>query len=266
MLSLPLQSAEIYRRYDQQGRAYFSDRPHTDSKILELNDTGYAWYQVSKIYDGDTVLLDDTIKVRLAGINTPELEGVERSAEAGAMQAKAVMVDWLHGQRVRIETDVETHDRYGRQLAHLFTEDRRHINLELVKRGLAAVVLHPPNLKYQQALLSAQDDAETAGRGLWRHPDYQAQAIDSLLSGQRRGWRRLVGVASKIRPARKYIYLEFSDDIDMRIAKEHLHLFPPLTEYLGKKIEIRGWPARRKTHYSILVRHPSAIKFVDNNN
>jgi hypothetical protein len=39
-----------------------------------------------------------------------------------------------------------------------------------------------------------------------------------------------------------------------------LKLFPDLNDYIGQKIEVRGWLNRTKKHFSMLIRHPSAIK------
>ncbi len=255
--------AEIYSGHDQQGRPYFSDRPRTGSELLALNPVGYSWYTIKSIYDGDTVQLSSGLKVRLAGINTPEIESRHKLAEAGGAEAKTALVDLLQGKQVRLELDREAKDKYGRTLAYLFTRDQLHINLELVRKGWAMINLYPPNLKYQQQFIQAQQYAEQGRLGLWSYPEYQAKHISTLVFDSPRGWQRVFGIAKKVRTERKFAYMEFTDQVDVRIAIDNLELFPPLQEYVGQRIEIRGWPSRRKDHYSILVRHPSAIKILE---
>ena len=66
--------AEIYRWQDAKGSAHFSDRFQPDAKIVNIKP-GYDFYSVKTVYDGDTVQLEDGRKIRLLGINTPEVLG-----------------------------------------------------------------------------------------------------------------------------------------------------------------------------------------------
>lgn len=261
-LLLPiLANAEIFRWQDSKGRFSFSDRPQAGSQLIEVKP-GYAFHFVEHVYDGDTVLLDNGQKVRLLGINTPEVEGRYKLAEPGGNEAKIWLEKRLSGKKVRLETDSDKKDKYGRTLAHIFTEDHSHVNVELVKRGLAWVSIHPPNLKYVQELGSAQKQAEMGRKGVWKLKEYQSKPINSILTGNYKGWKRLTGVVKKLHDSRKYSYLKFSDQIDARIDHRFLDLFPELREYLNRKVEIRGWPTRRKDHYSIFIRHPMDIKLI----
>ncbi len=59
------------------------------------------------------------------------------------------------------------YDHYGRLLAYLFLPDRTLVNAELVRRGVARVYFIEPNLRYQKELLTAQQEAIGAQRGIW---------------------------------------------------------------------------------------------------
>ncbi len=251
--------SEIYQWTDKQGQTHYSGVERDQARLLKINP-GYAFFQVKKVYDGDTVLLSNGTKVRLLGINSPEVENRNKLAQPFGEEAKQWLEKTLSGQKVRLLKDVEKKDKYGRTLAHVFTQARRHINLELVEKGLATVNVHPPGLKYTDELLVAQNKAEADKIGLWQHEQYQAKTIDSLNETRLRGWQRLVGKVTSIRESRKYVYLVFSKLFDARIARKHLSYFPDLSEYLHKTIEVRGWASRRKKHRSMLIRHPSAIK------
>ena len=151
--------AEIYQWQDVGGNKHFSDQSHPQAKILDIKPS-YGFYTVIKVYDGDTVVLSDDRKVRLLGINTPEVRHRDKMADAGGDEAKQWLKNKLENTKVRLVTDAEKTDKYGRILAHLFTEKKEHINLELVKVGLAEVSIYPPNLLYADELLKAQDLAE----------------------------------------------------------------------------------------------------------
>lgn len=123
--------------------------------------------RVAQVLDGDTVVLEDGRKVRLLGIDAPELEKEGQPAEFLGYKAKKVLADLALGQKVRLEFDELKYDRYGRTLAHLFLPDGTHLNRELVRQGLARVYVIPPNLRYRAEILAAQREAIEARRGLW---------------------------------------------------------------------------------------------------
>lgn len=261
LLSLPVWvSAEVYQWQDANGKAHFSD--HTiepDAKKVAIKTT-QGIYRIKTIYDGDTVVLEDGQKIRLLGINTPEIAHRGNEADAGGNEAKSWLIAKLKEGKVRLETDVEKTDSYGRTLGHLFTENNEHINVLLVAAGLAQASIWPPNLKYANELVKAEQQAETAKLGIWQRPEYAAIPVEQLTEEGHHGWTRIVGKIKKINPAKKFVYLEFSDRFNARIEKDSLSLFPDLNSYQGKTIEVRGWLNKRGDKFSMLIRHPSAIK------
>ena len=202
-------------------------------------------------------------KVRFLGVNTPEVSRRDKPAEAGGEAAKSWLQQQLAGNKVRLLKDMTKRDKYGRVLAHLFTEDGVHLNLALLEKGLGMVNIYPPDLKYAEQLLLAQQQAEQNKLGIWRNPDYAIKDVRAINQLNLRGWQRIRGEIQHIRLSRKYAYLEFSDAFIARIDKQNLALFPELQNYSGKQVEIRGWVRRKKTHYSMLLRHPSAIKVLN---
>ncbi len=250
--------ADFFRWTDEQGKTHYSDRPTHSSKKLNIH-AGQSFYQVKKVYDGDTITLKGGLKVRLLGINTPEIESRHRQGEQGGKAAKNWLKKLLHNQKVRIEKDQTKRDKYGRVLAHIFTKEGQHLNLELVKKGLATVNIHPPNLNYSAVLLNAQKEAERDKRGIWAQATYQPLSIHEIGHRQQRGWGRFIGKIKQLKKGRRFDRLIISKNISLRIPTKNLSLFPPLNQYIGKQVEVRGWPSRRKSHYSILIRHPSAL-------
>lgn len=252
-------NAQIYEWQDANGSKHFSDRPVADAKIVDIQP-GYDFYRVKTVYDGDTVVLEDGRKIRFLGINTPEVQHRDKPADAGGDEAKRWLTDKLKNAKVRLEVGVEETDKYDRTLAHLFTEKKDHINLQLVAAGLASVSIYPPELLYINELVKAQDQAEQAKLGIWGRPEYAAIPVGSLTEAGHPGWTRLVGKVVNIRKTRKSVYLEFSPGFEARIESKWLDLFPDVNGYLGRNIEVRGWLNKNKGHLSMLIRHPSAIK------
>lgn len=258
-----LYSTEIYVWKDNAGKKHYSDKPFDNGERLEITP-GVTYRIVKYVYDGDTVLLENRTKVRLLGINTPEIESRRKTGEPGGEEARRWLKKSIEGKKVSLVRDTAATDHYKRTLAHIFTEDGSHINLKLVQLGLASVNIHPPNLKYSEQLLNAQRFAEQNRKGIWGDSAYTPKPIETLLISKKKGWQRLIGSPLDTKSSRKFFRLIFSDQIDVRIPRANLVLFPDLTSYLGKKIEIRGWPSRRKDHYSILVRHPSSLRLLEN--
>jgi micrococcal nuclease len=117
---------------------------------------------VERIADGDTFSCRDGRKVRLIGIDTPELA----QGESGRLARAALGRLAPPGTSVRLERDVASHDRYGRELAHVWN-GARLVNEVLVLEGWAMLYTVPPNVKYAERLERAQKKARAAGVGLW---------------------------------------------------------------------------------------------------
>ncbi len=251
--------ADVYQWQDAGGSTHYSDRAHENSTKLTVKP-GYAFIKVAKVFDGDTVKLEDGRKVRLLGINAPEVRHKGQMTETGGENAKHWLEEKLKNKKVRLVKDVEETDKYKRTLAHLFTEDKGHINLQLVERGLAAVNIYPPNLLYADQLAAAGQRAEQDGKGIWQVGGYPIIPVEQLSADGHDGWLRLSGKVSVIRDSRKYVYLEFSDKFQTRIEKKWLPLFPDVNSYRGHTLEVRGWLNKNRGGWSMLLRHPSAIK------
>ena len=255
-------SAAVFQWYDDEGGIHYSDRTRLGATKVRLVPE-FVYTEVEYVYDGDTVKLRDGRKVRLLNINAPEIEHERKRGEPGGQAAKERLRSLLSGRKVRLEFDVERRDKYGRTLAYLFTERHLHLNEVLVREGLAIANIHPPNLKYAELLLTAQADAEREKRGIWGMPEYAPKPMEILQRKRLYGWQRLVGIPHALKQGRKYVRLRFSKDLYVTIPRANLKWFPDLEGYLGRRVEVRGWPSRRGRVYSVLVRHPSALVVLD---
>lgn len=117
---------------------------------------------VARVVDGDTFYCRDGRKVRLIGVDSPEM--AQGSPGRAAREGLRRM---LHaGRTVRLELDLTPTDRYGRLLAWVW-DGGTLVNEALVRQGWAMLYTVPPNVKYVERLTRAQKKARAERAGLW---------------------------------------------------------------------------------------------------
>jgi len=156
------------------------------SLILFLFDFGYKsgfftlnreHYFVSKVIDGDTIELSNGEKVRLLGINAPEISG------PFGEKAKDFLSKIVEGKKVYLERDWRPRDDYGRLLAFVFVGDK-NINLELVRSGLAHTFELNKISKYVKELREAEYLAMKNQMGIWKRSNITCiKLVDLKISG-----------------------------------------------------------------------------------
>lgn len=141
-------------------------------KINQGEDKLYGPYEVIRVVDGDTLLvnIDNTNeKVRLIGIDTPESvhSDPNKNTEEGNI-ASAWSKTLLMDQQIYLEYDVEKTDKYGRILAYVYLEDGiTMVNRLLVEQGMAQVMTIEPNSKYSDEFNDLQNKAKGSNNGFW---------------------------------------------------------------------------------------------------
>ena len=120
---------------------------------------------VTRVIDGDTIIIDTGQRVRYIGIDAPELHPSPEASGFEAWQANRQLVE---GKQVYLERDISETDKYGRLLRYVYV-DSILVNAELVRRGLAEARAYPPDTKYQDSLEKLEAAAREAGRGMWGH-------------------------------------------------------------------------------------------------
>jgi len=121
---------------------------------------------VRRVVDGDTIDVATFGRVRLLGIDAPEIgRGYDTSApfarEARTRLAAIVLHRWI-----RLEPDGAPLDTYNRRLAYVLTEDGVFVNAVLVREGLARVTARAP-LSRLDELRRAETEAQAFRRGMW---------------------------------------------------------------------------------------------------
>ena len=103
------------------------------------------WAKVTRVVDGDTLDLDVQVgfnmsiaaRVRLLGINTPEIYSVKKGSEEyqKGQEAIAFLNKYLEeGSWVEVKIFEAKRDKYGRWLAEIFVGDI-NVNQEMINAG-----------------------------------------------------------------------------------------------------------------------------------
>ena len=127
---------------------------------------------VRRVVDGDTIELMDGRLVRYIGIDAPEVRrrvGDRWVVDPEPMGREATEFNrrLVEGKRVRLEYDAQTHDRFGRLLAYIYSGNTM-VNAEMIRSGFAQPLTIPPNVRHAEEFRALAEEARRENRGLWR--------------------------------------------------------------------------------------------------
>ena len=147
------------------GGSYFEKQKFKTQLTLPAEtSTIVSPISVTEVSDGDTLKLSDGKSFRLYGVNAPEVK------ESYFEEAKAFTQNLVLGKEISFEQEANYKvDKFGRELGYVFI-DGVNLNIELVKNGLARVVLYEKRakIKYQDELLSAEQEAKVKRLEVWK--------------------------------------------------------------------------------------------------
>ncbi len=149
-------------------------------------------FAVVSVVDGDTIAVlspRGTERVRLIGIDCPELGHADPAIRVYAQLAAEFTTTRLLGGDVWLEADVREADQFGRTLAYVWTtpppaegaSELLHTHMfsaVLMYEGWAMTYTVPPNVKYSHILAALGRDAMENARGLWKDPGEVIEAYD----------------------------------------------------------------------------------------
>ncbi len=127
--------------------------------------------------DGDTIKLTNGERVRLIGIDAPE------KGECYYEESRTYAQELLNGKTIILEQDITAEDDYHRPLRYAIlpaentTQDRTLVNDMLVRTGNAQAVASPPDNRYRDLLISAQEEAIRENRGMWASCEYEDELV-----------------------------------------------------------------------------------------
>lgn len=262
----------------------------------------FEQFKVEEVIDGDTIRLTNGNIVRYIGIDTPELRKKidgewKYSPKPFAEKAKKFNQELVKDRVVKIETDTQKKDDFGRILAYVypvrrqqelkslswkkelsiwskfkslfkFTNqgymDDRMVNTQILKKGYGIIYLRPPNLKYLDLFVKSQKEAIENKSGLWKNnlnPFLPQQAKFHI--------GEIITVKGKIRNIYQnddviILSLEEAEDFLFVIFKSNLNLFKQenflINSLLNEEVTVYGMVKRYRSNFQIIIHHPCQIK------
>lgn len=134
---------------------------------VEATNTKSEKATIERVIDGDTFAIENNVKVRLIGVDTPETVKPNTPVQYYGKEASNYSKKVLTGKTVYLKGDVQNRDKYNRLLRYVYLEDGTFYNEQLVKEGYARVMTVPPDIKYQDIFLRAERYARQNNKGLW---------------------------------------------------------------------------------------------------
>lgn len=205
--------------------------------------------------DAATLVLDDGLEVRLAGIEPPHPARGSLAAEPFFEEARDALEALALGRRVdlAIPEGQPERDRWGRAPARVVVRDVEGapggglaLNRELLARGLARVRPEFETDAEARALLALEDAARRAGRGLWASPYYAPRPAEAITLAAAGSFQIVEGAVVDAAFVRGWIYVNFGPDwrtdFTAGAPPEHADAFDAdaMTALIGARVRVRG--------------------------
>lgn len=196
------------------------------------------WVHVAHVYDGDTFRTDDGEKVRIVGINAPEVAHDGEPGQPLGKRASARLKALVLDRKVRLQTDAQQHDVYGRLLAHVYLRDGTWINGLLVREGLAHVYIFPPNFAHAVTLLQDEDQARAHHLGIWATRRFRVLTAVEVSRAQAGQFRVVEGTVTWVQKNGLGFHL---GRLHVDIPRAYHRYFPGrLHLAAGERVRVRG--------------------------
>lgn len=144
------------------------------ARLLAKGETG----RVRRVIDGDLLILDSGLDVRLAEIEAPAAS--LRSSAPFGEAVRQMLRHAAEGKTAYLYYGGLTRDRYDRALAHVIVAgaDKTMIWLNgyMVRQGGARVRSWPDNAARVRKLYTLEEEARNARRGLWALDAYRVRS------------------------------------------------------------------------------------------
>ncbi|KAF2278116.1 SNase-domain-containing protein [Westerdykella ornata] len=135
---------------------------------------GWGWLPWKRVPTSKEALAGNTIHIRIAGIDAPELAHWGREAQPFSKEA----LDWLTGYILnrRVRARIFRRDQYDRVVAQVYVRRwflKRDVGLEMLKCGLATVYEAKTGSEYgdfEQRYRDAEEKARAEKVGMWTKP------------------------------------------------------------------------------------------------
>lgn len=215
---------------------------------------------VAYVDDGDTVRLTTGARIRLAGIDAPEVAhhayrdkpaSANEPLGAASRQALRALLARSHN-RVLIRYGRESTDRYGRRLAYLYLPDGESVQANLIAQGMAMAVYMPPNLDLADCLALTERAAARRRAGIWSLAEY-APGIDTAsgIPADVQGAAIIRGKVVSVHKSARTVWVNLEGRVALQISRRSWSAFQGIDfhAWRGKTIRARGWLVHDRNRY-----------------
>jgi len=241
---------------------------------LEAGERG----RVRSVLDGDTLYMDDGLKVRLSAMQAPKLPLGRKGFKAWPLgkEAKAALIGLTKNREVHLYYGGKRRDRYDRALAQVFTvtpkgERDLWIQEEMVRLGMARVYTWRDTYQDSAVLYAAEREARAARRGIWGDDYYAIRSpAPNVLAQDVDSFQLVEGIITSAANVRGRVYLNFGadykTDFTIAIAKRDHKRFKKAgmdpVSLEGARVRVRGW-IELANGPMIWLDHPERLEILD---
>jgi len=221
--------------------------------------------RVAYVHDGDTVRLQDGRRLRLIGVDTPELSRDGKPDQPYAVAARDALRGVLaKGAALDLRFDKNRQDVHGRLLAHAFFADGRSVSAWLLERGYATLLTVPPDDWNVSCYQAAERRARAQRLGIWGLPRYQPVAANRLQETAR-GYHLIKGRVVHVGDSARSLWLDLEGNVAARIDRQDLGYFASLAlhELKNKTVIVRGWVYPYHHELQLRLRYPTDLEIVE---
>lgn len=200
--------------------------------------------QVADIPAGDTLVLSDGRRLKLAGMEAPRPAQGEQAAQPLHGVSRDFLAQLVDGKTISLR---HAHfDRFGRIRAHVFV-GATWVQGAMLTAGMARVRTWPDDQAKAAAMLALESPARKQRRGLWASPFYAVRTPDTVAASIG-SFQIVEGVVVDAAQTRKMTYLNFGadwrSDFTAQAQKKTSRLFEKaginLAGLSGAKVQVRG--------------------------
>jgi len=212
---------------------------------LAQGETG----RVVRIIDGDALVLDTGLSVRLVGIEAPAPERRNREGQPFADEATRMLEDMALGREVQLIYPGITRDRYDRALAYVRTNDNLGpelwLNEEMIRLGGARARVYPDTAPLGDQMVALEAEARAASVGLWALKDW-AILNAATLPDEARGFYivtgRLGAIGDALDPEAKCTRSLLNSDVQVNFLSNASGACGPDNAWAeGASVRLRGY-------------------------
>jgi len=127
---------------------------------------------VSRVIDGDTFVLSDSQRVRMLGVDCPEISRQNKPAELFSKEASEKTKSLVAHKTVKLTFDGNAFDIFGRLLAYVWMTDSKgkdsvFVQAELLKNGFARISYYTKEKRYYSLFYNLRNTARKKKLGIW---------------------------------------------------------------------------------------------------